>query len=175
VHRLSSLAPTLLLGAVLLVAGCTRFTEGTNLSCPRAVFLGGTDTLVRFAPDAARTERNVAAQFELYDMQYSCRISSRRAEANVTFAVSGMRRSSAVAENHEVPYFIVVTNQQGAVVAKHNFTARLRFPAGGNAATITERVEVTLPLAEGQRAVGFELVVGIQLTREELDYNLARR
>ena len=47
--------------------------------------------------------------------------------------------------------------------------------AGVPAVTVTERVEETLPLAEGQRAVAFEILVGLRVSEREYEYNLSRR
>ena len=37
-----------------------------------------------------------------------------------------------------------------------------------------ETVQEIIPLADGQNAVAYEILIGIQLTQDELDYNLAR-
>jgi hypothetical protein len=175
VAPLRSAAVILALGVVLVLAGCARYTAGTNLTCPRAVFLGGTEVLTRFAPGAARTDANAVAAIELDNLQYSCQVSRRDAQALVSFEVRGVRRDTSAVADIDVPYFIAVTDVNGAVVAKHNFTARLHYLAGVNAVTSFEQIQETIPLGPGQRAVGYELVIGIQLSREELDYNLARR
>ena len=167
--------------AVLAVAGalslgaCARYSEGTNLTCPRAVMLGGAETQTRFAPGAARTDANVVARIEIDSIQYSCQVATRQALAGVTFNVRGARRDAAVVGDIDVPYFVAVTDVNGAIVAKHNFVTRLHFLPGVATVTNFEQIQETIPLAAGQRAVGFEIIVGIQLTREELDYNLARR
>ena len=170
----SAMAVFAVAGALSLGA-CTRYTEGTNLTCPRAVMLAGTETQTRFAPGAARTDANVIAQIEIDNIQYSCQVATRQALAGVAFDVRAARRDVSLVGDIDVPYFVAVTDVNGTVVAKQNFTTRLHFLPGVSTVTALERIQETIPLAAGQRAVGFEIIVGIQLTREELDYNLARR
>ena len=176
-----SIAPLRSVMAVLALAGalslgaCTRYSEGTNLTCPRAVMLAGTERQTRFAPGTGRSDADVVAVIELDNIQYSCQVSTRRALAGVTFDVKGVRRDAGVVADIDVPYFVAVTDVNGAVVNKQTFTTRLHFLPGVATVTMREQIEETMPLAAGQKAVGYEIVVGIQLTREELDYNRARR
>jgi hypothetical protein len=172
---LRSVILAVVVGAALLLGACARYTEGTNLTCPRAVFVGGADTQTRFAPGAARTAANITADVELSDMQYTCRVATSRAVANLNFTVAGTRRDTSGVADIDVPYFVAVTDATGAIIAKHNFSARLHFLAGVGTVSSVQRIEEKLPLAAGQRAVGFEQMVGIQLSREDLDYNLAGR
>ncbi|MSP20125.1 MAG: hypothetical protein EXQ93_01020 [Alphaproteobacteria bacterium] len=163
------------LATLLGLSGCVQYRDGTNLTCPRAVFLGGAETLTRFVPGAAATDDNIAAQIRLSGLQYNCRTSRRDAVATVLFAVAGVRRNAALPGTIDVPYFVAVVDSQGLIIAKQIFTTRLAYIAGVSSVTVRPEIYETLTPAAGLSPVAYEIIVGIQLTPEEFEYNLARK
>jgi hypothetical protein len=157
------------------LGGCARYVEGTTLTCPSAAFLGGTERVTRFEPGRPAAADNVAAEVELADLVHTCKVNDRRAISTLSFSILATRRATASTGSLDVPYFVAVADAQGNILAKNNFTARLSFPAGQASVTGLEDIEETVPLTTGLRGPMFEILIGIQLTPEELDYNLARQ
>ena len=155
-------------------AGCARYTDGTLLSCPRTMFVAGTERLTLFGPGAARSPESAAVEIQLTGLQYSCRLSPQRALATISFRIDVARRDAGTAGNIDVPYFVVVTDAAGNILVKHQFAARVPLVAGTSFATLAQEIEETLPLSAGQRAAWFEILVGVQISPLDLDYNLAR-
>ena len=93
----------------------------------------------------------------------------------MTFNINAVRRDTAQVGSIDVPYFVAVADSQGRIIAKQLFTTRLTFIAGIGTIVRPETVQEIIPLADGQNAVAYEILIGIQLTQDELDYNLARR
>lgn len=174
-HRslaLAALALALLLGLGACTGG--RLQAGNSLTCPRASFVAGTERVTRFPPNAQPAPQNAAVEIQLADLETSCRINRVRAEAALEFGILVERRNTTAVETLGVPFFVAVTDVAGNILVKHNFVSRPYFAAGVPAVTVSERIDETLPLTEGQRAVAFEILIGIQLTPAEYEYNLVR-
>jgi hypothetical protein len=174
---------SVLLAAALAVAlsglgACARnrLQDGTTLTCPRTLFLAGTERATGFGNNpAAPAPENAVLEIELADLKAPCRFNNERAVTSIEFSILVERRNTAIAETYAVPFFVAVTDASGAILAKHDFVSRPRFDVNVGAVTVTERVEETLPLAAGQRAVAFEILVGLQVNEREYDYNLSQR
>lgn len=69
------------------------------------------------------------------------------------------------------PYFIAVTDQTGTVLAKEVFAASIAFGADQNQAAQGETVFQTMPFPDSGRGQSYNVVVGFQLTPEQLSYN----
>jgi hypothetical protein len=66
-----------------------------------------------------------------------------------------------------------VTDGQGRILGKDIFYSQLAFDEAGVAAQVEQLVEI-IPLADGELPVNFQIILGFQLTPEELQYNQAR-
>ena len=75
----------------------------------------------------------------------------------------------------EAPWRYLKPLKANLFLSTHLSDVRSALDAGVPAVTVTERVEETLPLAEGQRAVAFEILVGLRVSEREYEYNLSRR
>lgn len=163
---------------LLALGGCAsnRMQDGNVLTCPRALFLAGTDRATGFGPNPATPQvpENAVLELQLVDLKAPCRLNRVQAVSTVSFSILLERRNTAIAETYSVPYFVAVTDASGAVLARHDFVSQPRLPAGVAAVTVTERIDETLPLADGQRAVGFEILVGLRVSEREYEYNLRR-
>jgi predicted small secreted protein len=69
------------------------------------------------------------------------------------------------------PYFIAVTDQTGTVLAKEVFAASIAFGADQEQAAQGETVFQTMPFPDSGRGQSYNVVVGFQLTPEQLAYN----
>lgn len=148
---------------------------GNMLTCPRALFLAGAERATGFAPNAPETPENAVLELQLADLKAPCSLNRVRSVSSLEFSILVERRNAATAETYSIPYFVAVLDANGAILARHDFVSRPRLDAGVPSVTVTERVEETLPLAEGQRAVAFEILVGLRVSEREYEYNLRRR
>jgi hypothetical protein len=112
---------------------------------------------------------------EIVDVRIYCRYTDDiplAAEIEIDFAYG--KGSAATADGHTYPYFVAVTRRNGKVLAKETFASQAEF----RGKTLTEKSElvnrVTIPRADGSiSGVNFEIVVGFELTAEQLEFNRA--
>lgn len=162
-------------GAGLVLAGCQSapsYVAGTTASCPQIAFLGGTERVVKFRPGAGQTAADIAARADMMRLGSSCELKPDSARAHLIFDVE-VTRIPGPRATLEFPYFIAVTDAEGTVLAKHQFSARIAFADNVGAGASKEQIQELIPLAAGQRSGLIQIYVGFQLTDDELNYNLA--
>lgn len=174
------LAATLL--AATAVTGCRSGSIAQSLdSTPNA----GPCPVVGSVYDAARYVKMADGSRELYsdieftgeitDVRIFCRYTEDHpldAEIEIDFAYG--QGPAARGGSHTYPYFVAVTRRNGKVLARETFASQADF--GGKSVTgKTERVNrITIPRADGSiSGVNFEIVVGFELTTEQLEFNRA--
>ena len=176
----------LILAASLLAAtavtGCRSGRIAQSLdSAPNA----GPCPVVGSVYDAARYVKMADGSGELYsdieftgeivDVRIFCRYTEDfplDAEIEIDFAYG--KGPAATADGHTYPYFVAVTRRNGKVLARETFASQTEF----RGKTLTEKSElvnrVTIPRADGSiSGVNFEIVVGFELTAEQLEFNRA--
>ena len=75
----------------------------------------------------------------------------------------------------ELPYFVAIVGPDQAILAKQVFRSPIEFEKNRRRAGAMEQIDQTIPLAEGQTGADFEVLVGFQLTAQQLDYNRQQR
>jgi hypothetical protein len=157
--------------AMVTLAGCQGLTERSARACPSVVILGNTNMVTKFAPVGAAA--SILAEATLSALNSGCRANEERVLVEIAFQIDAVRGLSSDVLEVEIPFFAAVTDAEGSILAKDIFIARLEFSETGTA-TVMERIEEDIRLAPGQAPVGFQIVVGFQLTPEEMRYSQTR-
>ena len=160
-----------LVAGALALAGCQGLVGQPGRACPSVAILADTSTVSVFVRPGDPT--TVAAEATISGLNSACQANDKRVEVEIAFQIDALRGSTTSAPAIEVPFFIAVTDAQGRVLGKDIFFSRLTFDETGDATTVEQLVE-DIPLADGESPVGFQVVIGFQLTPEELQYNQAR-
>jgi hypothetical protein len=169
----------LALVASLALAGCgTRLARQLDNTpnagaCPVGGSVYDAARYVKFADGTPGNYTDIAYTGEITDVRLFCRYfkdEPLEAEIEIDFAFGKGPR--ATASEHDYPYFVAVTRRNGKVLAKEYFNAQGEFRRG-NVAAKTELVnKITIPRAdESISGVNFEIVVGFELTPEQLEFN----
>lgn len=184
-----ALAPAGGILAFLLLAGCSVYDSifGSNLPplpCPPVSVLGDASLLTRFREGDGRDLIDVLYGGEIGAVETSCEYSLNEDTgaagwlsvevAPVIFA----ERGPADRERRAVyPYFVTVVDAERRVLNKQTFDLVVEFPRNRTRTTVVDKppVALTIPLKEGVRGDSFEVFIGFQLSREELDFNRRRR
>lgn len=83
------------------------------------------------------------------------------------------QESATNKEFFSVPFFVAVKEPGGNVLAKEVFAASLNYPTGAQRTVYTENLRQIIPIANTARGPRYKVVVGFQLTPEQLSYNRA--
>lgn len=160
----------------LLLAACASDRNPLQVTvqrCPAFAVLGGTGSLTQFAGEG-REASDMFLEANIADLSLDCD-QDDDVISSLSFTVAGVR-GPAMGEEAEVvlPYFVAVLRDNGLVVAKEIYETRLYFAPGAQRASVREEIRQRLPTIEQARRYDYEILVGFQLSQEELSYNLLR-
>lgn len=141
--------------------------------CPSAYALADASRLVQIR--GAETLANVGFTGEIIGVRSFCRYHNDEpiiADLEIDF---GFGRGPAAGDSsHTYRYFVAVTRADEAVIHKEYFQTRANF-GGGDRVYQTETIDyIKIPRAnEETSGANFEIIVGFELTPEELEFNRA--
>jgi len=169
---------------LLAGAGCSSSSDKERPPpCPRISVLGDAATLTRFAEGAGQDLVDVDYQVEVTDIHSSCQyVKNETDEQVVVVAMAPVMVTMRGPANRDrvarFDYFVSVIDSKRSVLNKQTFIMLVEFP--GNLTRVALRdddppVTVDIPLAAGSAATDYQIFVGLQLTPDELEYNLRRR
>lgn len=172
----SAPAAALVILASLLAAACGANRNPLEVRvqrCPAIAVVGGTATYTQFAGDG-RTAEDVVLNAAITDLKLNCD-QDDEVVSTVSFEIfaergPAMRHDAALS----LPYFVAVVRDNSEIVAKRIYEARLDFSGGADRAGRREILRQVLPTIEQARRYDYEIVLGFQLTPEDVAYNLQR-
>lgn len=163
-------APLVLAG--LALAACDPFKNTTpQFACPR---FGGLDTAtqqVKFRPGEGRDLTDVMYMVRLNGVQRTCEYDKRGAAIAMKVGFALELGPANPDRNATFQYFVAVTDPNNNVLAKETFPVTLAFPANVGYVEKMDELDQRIPLPVGRSAADYQIVVGLQLTEAELDYN----
>ncbi|WP_341198125.1 hypothetical protein [Hyphomonas chukchiensis] len=167
--------------AVVLLVGCqskvaeafdTRQNAGP---CPPVGSLYDVSRYVQFADPSDETYNKIAYTAEITDVRSFCRYAGKDpldAQLEIDFAFG--KGPAADKDSHTYPYFVAVTRRNGKVLAKEYFNVEGDFNGKKLAGKTESFSKIKIPrLDESIAGTNFEIVVGFDLTADQLEFNRA--
>lgn len=158
--------------AAAALAGCAGKAPPP---CPRAAILRDAGELTRFAPGPGRDLLDVAFTVETPDLAAAC----ERRKGATQVAVAPVFVVSRGPSNPEglaaFSYFVSVVGPDQSILNKQEFPVTVTFTPVRS--RITQREDdppVIVELPPGAPVDRFQVLVGLQLTPEELEHNMRR-
>ena len=165
-------AATLAVLTACLLAGCS--TDTTHGLCPGAAILASTSSLTVLRKGAQGDPAGEIYTAVMTDVKTDCDFDkdARTTSSNLAIGFRATRPPSGAAAQYSVPYFVVATQAGGHILNKRTFIAQFSFAPGSGSAVFSDTVAQTLiDLEHGKRPADYEILVGFQLTQDQLDYN----
>lgn len=167
--------------AASLLAACSS-NIASNLDtrqnagpCPSVGSIYDVARYVKFADADGELYSNIDYSAEIVDVRLFCRYvedEPMRVELDIDFAFG--KGPSATGDAHTYPYFVSVTRRSGKVLGKQSFEVAADFE-GDRVAAKTESVnDIVIPrIDESISGANFEILVGFELTEDQLAFNRA--
>jgi hypothetical protein len=164
-----------LAACTVALAGCASLDSRPNVGpCPVAGSLYEAARLVEV--QGPERHENVGFTAEIENVKGYCRYVGDNPitmELDIDFAYG--RGPKASGEARAYPYFVAVTRRDRAVLARQTYSEQVRF--GRNETVVRKRVRVegiVIPRAsETVSGTNFEVIVGLELTPDQLAFNRA--
>lgn len=167
--------------AILALSGCRSTKEALAIGdaaeanpgpCPRAFALYDAARIVEIK--GPESFANVGFTGEIGKIRSLCRYYGEQPiVADLEIDMDFGRGPAASGQEAVYEYFIAVTRKNVAVIHKEVFPIQVRFPAGTDRVSLTEKIDkITIPRAgENTSGVNFEIMVGFQVTDEQRAFN----
>lgn len=173
----------------VIVAAASAVTAGCSSSrdeapaCPDVAVVSDASTVTRFAPGPGRDLLDVDLQAEIADLVSSCKDKEKRdgnpvAKVALAPVIVASRGPANQERTQRLRYFVSVVDGNQQILQKQIFDLAIDFTENRTRVVIRDDappITVDVPNAKGAGARGYQILVGFQLTPEELAYNRNRR
>jgi hypothetical protein len=165
--RTRSLVPLVFLGILAPLAACNR----TPPACPRASIISDGATVTKFREGTGRDLTDVVSQGEIVDVAVECDYDRRGVDVALQVAIAARRGPADRSRTADFDYFVAVADPQRNILAKEVFRVSFRFPQNEQRVGTVEEIAPRIPLKARADGVDYQIVIGFQLTPEEIDWN----
>ncbi len=157
--------------SVLLLSGCQSTKE--KAMCPSASVLANTSEITAFKKDMQGDPAGALYTVEITGVRATCAVDIEEgttdSDIEVNFRAS--RAPSGESATYTVPYYLASMLDGMSVLDKHILATAFTFEPGQSVTTFTADVPSTvIRLQNGKKPYQYGFLVGIQMTREQLDY-----
>ncbi len=169
-------APSLAaLGGLLLLAGCDSDPNRFPPACPAASLVADAADLTRF-DGRGQDLTDMVADGKIVALAGRCRQSGdgRTLRTTVTVSLDLSRGPAARGRVEPVSYFVAVTRGE-QILDKQTFDLRVAFPPNTDIVHVSgDPVQLDLPTPPGTSGATYRILVGFQLTPEQMALNRRR-
>lgn len=170
----------LVAGAAALATSCASDKDKAP-ACPDVAVVADASTVTRFAPGNGRDLLDVDLQAEIADLLSACKDKEKRdgnPVAKVTVAPVIVVNRGPANQNRtpRLQYFVSVVDDNQRILQKQIYDLAVTFTENSSRVVIRDDdppIVVDVPNASAA-ARGYQILVGFQLTAEELAYNRSR-
>jgi hypothetical protein len=161
-----------------LLGACSLFEKSAPPPCPHVAMLDEAKSLSLYREGAGRDLTDVTFEGKLGSVQASCEVSSDAGrmtiESKVALVIEATRGPAGQGDALTLPYFIAIVDPDKHILAKQNFEAKLAFTTSKIRTAGIEETEQTIPVSPRYFAGDYEILIGFQLSHEQLQDQRAR-
>lgn len=161
------------LAAILAVAGVAACSSAeSSLPCPQVSLLGGVDQMTRFRQGKGRDLTDVEFEAVMRGLSGTCDYDARGVDVLARLEIE-VRRGPAIGPGRtaDFDFFVAVLDPSETMIAKEVFHTEVPFEGNLGRVFDVEELEQIVPLPDVNRGPLYSVLVGFQLTEEELAYN----
>jgi hypothetical protein len=168
--------------ALILLSACS-VTENIGLTgpsreskpqnCPGAGAIVPTSSLTTFKEGMTNDPKGVLYRIAITGVSTECSLDADNGitDSSLTINFKATRTDAGGEVTFRAPYYVAVA-RDAKVLDKNDAWISFTFPAGETAIEFSETVPSTkITLDNGRKPYEYELVAGMQLTHNQLDYN----
>lgn len=165
-----------ILSMLLLTAlsGCSSsLTE--SAVCPSVKFVDGLDRMTFFKGSLKPKPSNRLFSSQMRGLGVKCDFSRDGANIEASFKIVSRWADIKKEKMAEITYFVAAVDPGGRILAKENFN--LKIPFSNRNSEILQKQAVTpfFPKLLSSDFSGYKLLIGFQLTKSQVNFNLKNR
>jgi hypothetical protein len=156
--------------AALALSGCSSRLK----PCPSTAILSEASSYTQFPEGAAPDPSHALYTAQITGVSTDCDIDKKERSVDssleITFRVSRAPNGSPL--HGSIPYFLVVNGVNGTIILRRAFKVDFELAPGEATTTFTDNIaSVNINLGKEKQSYDYQLLVGLQLTKAQLDYN----
>ena len=134
--------------------------------------------VVRFKPGPGRADSDAAYGARLMAVPMTCHLETKSKGKDQSIDISGKlavkaQRPDTLTTGGEVTYFVAVVDRSNTILGKRDFVLDVKFSGDKQIVEITDELHLVIPLAAGTSGADYAILLGFQVTPQELEYNRA--
>ncbi|HXC55351.1 MAG TPA: hypothetical protein VNU97_08660 [Rhizomicrobium sp.] len=158
--------------SLFLLSGCQSAKD--KAMCPTASILASTSALTAFKPGMQGDPAGELYTVQITGVQVSCSFDRDEGttDSNLDISFRATRAPSGDGANYTAPFYVASLLTGTTIVGKQILATAFSFAPGEATTTFTQNVPSTvIKFDNGRKPYEYGLLVGLQITREQLDYN----
>lgn len=159
--------------AALAVSACA--TEPDVRECPPTGAVSGVERMTSFRPGGGEDLTEVMFTARVDSVDSVCEYDDEGVEIAMNVRLVAERGPADTARRADLQYFVAVEDGPGNFTAKEIYDVTLPFEGNRRRVGIVEEVDVTIPRPADNSFAEIRILVGLQITPEQVDYNRRTR
>lgn len=168
------LVPGAALVGLAVLTACSA-QEKREAACPKGVIPADAASVTRFRDGPGRDLTDVLAKGEIINILVQCRYDRRGVTVDLQIAIGAERGPADRSRVAEFDYFVALVDPEQKILVKEPFRARFEFRDNRTRLGQIEEIEPRLPLVDAMQGPNHQILVGFQLTPDELAWNRNQR
>jgi predicted small secreted protein len=147
-----------------------------DVSCPKAMGMPELSSISQFSDTKTMSPSKLIASAKLENVDAKCQIGQTGVTVELDLDFSGLLGPVGVKDlngqaSYAYPYFLTVITPDGTILSKDVFALSMVYEKGQINIRKQDKLRQIIPLMPGQKADQFQIIVGFQLSEDELAYN----
>ncbi|MAZ02947.1 MAG: hypothetical protein CMN56_07400 [Sneathiella sp.] len=141
------------------------------LPCPRVEVLPGAETITLFREGEGRDLVDVRFEGIIVPFSGQCQYvdDDTAVVVELILRIGATKGPAAESQTEEFPFFVAIAERSGEIIAKEVFYSPLEVEEGRRRATVQEELQQRIPLTGLKTGGDYVIIIGFQLTREQLE------
>jgi hypothetical protein len=168
--RLFPVVPLML--AALTVGSCSK-SEPVVIACPQGIIPADAAKVTRFRDGPGRDLTDVVFEGEIYDILLQCKRERQTVVVDLQIGLAGTRGPADRTRVADLDFWVAIVDCKSHEPVQRS-AARTRFEFKDNRTRLTmvfDEMEPVIPVKNPNDAAGYQVMVGLQLTADELAWN----
>jgi len=152
------------------MAGCFGSTESTGkLVCPTPLIAPDLDAAAQLRSGGSGPD-DIRLGVKVMSVKTNCRTEKigLTADTRISFVAA---RNDPTLTHGEFAYFVAVADAQRNILNKKEYTVSVEFAPRQNRLQVSDQVAIGLPVRDLSAGGKYLIIVGLQLSPEQLDFN----
>jgi len=163
-------------GAMKVKTNNIQITNHDENKCPKVEIMRNLGYMAQFMNPYEPNDKEKISDITIENYTSNCEFEKPNVVVDITLDFKGNvgkkgRLKKTDKPNFAYPYFIAVTDNHGEIVSKDIFAITMSYKSKENNKNHIEKIRQTIPLEKKYLAQNYKIIIGFQLSDEELNYN----